>query len=238
MNDLATPHRLDDPIWSALTSRHRHLGTGDDRARRYQPDVAPFAAVAPGGAPDWAALRSVLRAGDEAAILAREPIGNVAGLDTTEIGLVHQMIAVRQRPDGARGDGVIALQPADAADMLELATLTKPGPFSARTHETGRYIGIRDGGRLIAMAGERMRMDGHVEVSAVCVHDEYRGRGLASRLIKLVRQDIEVQGDAAFLHVFSSNLSAIALYEHLGFELRQVFHLVRVRAQGGAAAAG
>jgi predicted GNAT family acetyltransferase len=93
----------------------------------------------------------------------------------------------------------------------------------------GNYIGIRDQGRLIAMAGERMRLDGYVEISAVCVDEAWRGKGLAGRLMKILRSQIEQRGETPFLHVFCDNLSAIGLYERLGFAVRRTFHLSRVK---------
>jgi predicted GNAT family acetyltransferase len=104
--------------------------------------------------------------------------------------------------------------------MLELATLTEPGPFLARTHTMGTFIGIRIGGQLVAMAGERMRFPGYTEVSGVCTHPEFRGRGLARRLSAAVVAGIEARGDQAFLHAWKTNHSAISLYEGLGFKIR------------------
>jgi predicted GNAT family acetyltransferase len=111
--------------------------------------------------------------------------------------------------------------------MLALATLTRPGPFRARTHTLGRFIGIRDSGRLIAMAGERLKLDGFVEISAVCTHPDYRGRGYGGALMKMVGKRILSEGDTPFLHTYADNTVAIALYRRLGFEVRaEVIHAV------------
>lgn len=123
---------------------------------------------------------------------------------------------------------VIPLSQADASAMLELTQKTKPGPFGKRTHEMGRYIGLREHGRLIAMAGERMQLDGYVEISAVCVDDDWRGKGFAARLVTALRDDIEGRGATPFLHVLTDNHAAIGLYERLGFELQRKFFLTRV----------
>ena len=104
--------------------------------------------------------------------------------------------------------------------MVELAALTKPGPFLIRTHELGGYIGIRDQGRLVAMAGERFKLPGFTEVSAVCTHPDYRGRGYAAALTLAVATRIAARGETPFLHTFASNINAIRLYEKLGFVLR------------------
>ena len=112
--------------------------------------------------------------------------------------------------------------------MIALARRTNPGPFGLRTRETGQYLGLRDDGRLVAMAGERMRMPGHVEISAVCVDETHRGRGLAARLMNVLRQRIAARGETPFLHVRDDNTGAIALYERRGFVTRQRFVLYRV----------
>jgi len=103
--------------------------------------------------------------------------------------------------------------------MLALATLTEPGPFLSRTHTMGSFLGIRVRGQLVAMAGERMRFPGYTEVSGVCTHPEFRGRGFARRLSAAVVAGIRVRGDQ-FLHAWQVNSSAISLYEGLGFKVR------------------
>ncbi len=131
-----------------------------------------------------------------------------------------QMVAdtISTPPDGAP---IVPLGDVDAAEMLALATLTRPGPFLARTHELGGFVGIRAGGRLVAMTGTRLRVDGHVEVSAVCTHPDHRGAGHAARLIATVAAAIMAAGDQPFLHTFAHNVGAIGLYERLGFRIRR-----------------
>ena len=220
---------LDRPIWTALTTKQAHLGYGHALARRYHPDVAPFAALAFETPAAYQSLLQLLLPHEQAAILhADEPIGPIDGLQMTRVGVIHQMIARHREAASTDDHEVIRLGDADVKDMLDLVQRTKPGPFGTRTWEMGNYIGIRERGRLIAMGGERMRVEGHVEISAVCVDGDYRGHGLAGRLIKILRREIEQRGDTPFLHVFSDNTSAIGLYERLGFELRRTFHLIRV----------
>ncbi|PCE23227.1 GNAT family N-acetyltransferase [Paraburkholderia acidicola] len=220
---------LDRPIWAALNTHQAHLGYGDALVRRYHPDVAPFAALASETPAAYQALRQLLLPHEQAALLqSAEPIDAIDGLQLTPVGVIHQMIASRVNATHADNAEVIRLGNADAKDMLDLTQKTKPGPFGKRTHEMGHYIGIRDHGRLIAMAGERMHVAGYVEISAVCVDDDYRGRGLAGRLMNVLRSEIEHRGETPFLHVLSHNTSAIGLYERLGFSLRRTFHLIRI----------
>jgi predicted GNAT family acetyltransferase len=223
---------LDRPIWTALTTEQAHLGRGDALARRYDPDVAPFAALASDTPAAYDALYELLLPGEQVAMLSPDAVNGIGPLQANQIGTIHQMVAVRHEAGNLDELEVIRLGQVDAKDMLDLAQRTKPGPFGRRTHEMGNYIGIHDQGRLIAMAGERMRIDGYVEISAVCVDDDWRGRGFAGRLIKLLRKEIEQRGQTPFLHVFSHNSTAIKLYERLGFELRRAFVLTQISRVG------
>nr|WP_315050857.1 GNAT family N-acetyltransferase [uncultured Brevundimonas sp.] len=122
----------------------------------------------------------------------------------------------------------VALRDEDASSMLALATLTEPGPFFAKTHLLGDFYGIRRGGELIAMAGERMKPDGFTEISAVCCHPDHRGHGLAAGLIQLLAWRIAERGETAFLHSYARNTAAIALYERLGFAVRRKVRMIRL----------
>ena len=133
---------------------------------------------------------------------------------------ISQMVAEAPKPAPVDFE-VVELGDADAAEMLELATLTKPGPFFQRTHRLGRFIGVREGGRLAAMCGERLSLPGYTELSAVCTHPAFLGRGYAAGLMSLVTQGIIQRGDVPFLHVYDRNARAIALYERLGWVRRR-----------------
>ena len=121
---------------------------------------------------------------------------------------------------GERGDEIVALGDGDVPEMLALTKLTNPGPFLERTIEMGDYIGVRDGGKLVAMAGERFRVEGWTEISAVCTAPTHRGQGLATKLLRAVAAGIEARGEGVFLHVVATNTGAIRLYEALGFSVR------------------
>jgi predicted GNAT family acetyltransferase len=226
--DRSTQAGLDRPIWSALTTRHAQLAQGNELARRYHPDVAPFAAVASETSAAYQALHQFLQSHEQVVSQTVDPIGPIEGFQMTHRGMIHQMVATRHKSANTDDQGVIQLSNADAKNMLALAERVKLRAFGTRTCEMGNYIGIRDQGRLIAMAGERVRLDGYAEVSAVCVDEDWRGRGLGSRLVNVLRREIERRGETPFLHVFSNNRLGIELYEHLGFELRQTFHLTRI----------
>jgi len=128
-----------------------------------------------------------------------------------------------------------ALEPAvltdqDAAEMRALALMTKPGPFLPLTHRLGRFVGIREEGRLIAMAGERMRVPGFAEVSGVCTHPEHRGRGHAKGLMQVVVRTMLQRGETPFLHAYAAHEATVALYETLGFRIRARMHMMVIAA--------
>jgi predicted GNAT family acetyltransferase len=115
----------------------------------------------------------------------------------------------------------VNLTPADVPEMMELVELTKPGPFAARTITLGSYVGVRSGGHLVAMAGERMKFDGFTEISAVCTHPDHRGQGHSSLLVRTLVRNILDRGETPFLHIFSDNVRAASLYGRLGFARRR-----------------
>lgn len=219
---------LDRPVWATL-QHQPHWADGDARALRFKRDINRFAAARDDGDDSLAALAGLVDAGDDAIYLVQVPrIVLPPGLETVKAAQAVQMLAMRPLvPD--RGEDLQVLGDADAAEMLALATLTEPGPFLARTHTMGRFIGIRMAGRLAAMAGERMRFPGHVEVSGICTHPDFRGRGLARRLSAAVTAEIQRRGDQAFLHAWTTNTAAIALYENLGFATRATMNIALLK---------
>ena len=219
---------LDRPIWASLTTHHADIALRDAQggalARRYPRDVNLFASACDDGEPALRALADLIAPGHPVYVLQAPPIALPPGCRATRGGRGVQMLSTRDLgADGARefarGD-IVALGDADAPEMVALAQLTQPGPFLARTHTMGSFLGVRIDGRLAAMAGERMRFPGHTEVSGVCVHPDFRGRGLARRLSTVVAARIQARGDRPFLHAWADNRAAIALYETLGFVLR------------------
>lgn len=215
---------LDRPVWAALSTLQASLAEGDERAKRFVPDVNLFASTQDDGAEAQAALAALLRPGERIYVLQAPSIIVPSGLRATKAASGVQMVATRPVPDPDAVD-LVPLTDADAPEMLALASLTEPGPFVTRTNQMGRFLGIRRGGKLIAMAGERMRFPGHTELSGVCTHSDFRGQGLARRLSAAVTAAIQRRGDLAFLHAWTTNTPAIALYRSLGFEVRTDVHV-------------
>jgi predicted GNAT family acetyltransferase len=212
---------LDRPVWSSLSTRHTDLAVGGPLARRYAPEVNLFASACDDSASALAALAALVHRGERVYLLQVPHIVMPAGLVAVRSGRGVQMVATRTLESGAADDDILTLSAADASEMLALATLTEPGPFLSRTHMMGTFLGVRIDGRLAAMAGERFRFPGYTEVSGVCTHPDFRGRGLARRLSTVVAARIEARGERPFLHAWKSNVAAIALYRSLGFEVRE-----------------
>ncbi|MFD5746421.1 GNAT family N-acetyltransferase [Streptomyces sp. NPDC127033] len=230
------PHPLDNPARAALTGPHAHLAERYGRLLRYPADMAPWLALPDDpGESDWA--DAAVFAGPGGSLATAGFAGPPpAGWEITFHADGVQMVATGL-PGGrdTGGDAIVPLGPADVPEILDLVERTRPGPFLARTVELGTYLGIRRGGALVAMAGERMHPPGWTEISAVCTDPEFRGRGLAARLVLAVADGIRARGETPFLHAAADNTGAVRLYESLGFEVRRATRFLGVRAPVGAA---
>ena len=225
---MASVHPLDCAAWSALTGRQSHLALLQGDARRFDPAYGVFAAVADRSAASLAGLGALVAAHGDVALLQADPPTEAPGVVVASQDPGVQMTAERLTAGPAPNFEMIPLTDADGPDMLALATLTRPGPFFERTHQLGDFFGVKAGGRLVAMAGERMKPDGFTEVSGVCTHPDHRGRGYAGALMRLVAGRILDRGETPFLHAYASNRGAIALYETLGFTLRREVLMTRL----------
>jgi GNAT superfamily N-acetyltransferase len=232
---MRAPEVLDNAVWHALRGPQSRFALGSARARRFDPEVVPFAALPDAEmADDWEALRHLVGAGGTA-VLFRARIEPPAGwkplmrLACRQMLLDGPPLAPAARPAAHGAPSLEPLAAADAAAMLDLAGRTRPGPFERRTHELGRYLGVREGGRLVAMAGERLRVPGATEISAVCTDPEARGRGLAAALVGELATSIRARGETPFLHVLTDNTPAIRVYEALGFTTRATGDVVALR---------
>ncbi|WP_060882603.1 GNAT family N-acetyltransferase [Streptomyces caniscabiei] len=220
---------LDNAVWTSLDGPHASFAERVGAAARYPADVYAFAALAdPEDPAAWADLHTLVGPG---VVVRVKPVGAVPdGWEVLGGGQGVQLVDTALRAEPAPEAVRLGLD--DVPEILDLVARTGPGPFLKRTVDMGTYLGVRDGGRLVAMAGERLHPPGWTEISAVCTDPEYRGRGLATRLVRAVAAGIRARGDTPFLHASADNLPAIRLYESIGFTLRRSSTIRTVRSPG------
>lgn len=227
---MTAAHPLDRPVWSMLTGRQAALAEGNPAlALRIDRGYGVFGIPADDSPAAAAALAAHCPAGEELWIVdgTRWPL--LPGTSEVKRAMLVQMVAEGPPPTPRDGDPpMIALGDADAAEMAALADHAKPGPWGPKTHLYGPFFGVREEGRLLAMAGQRILLPGMAEVSGVSTWEECRGRGLARALIGHVMRAMVARGETPFLHSYADNASAIGLYESLGFRVRREIHVLAI----------
>ena len=226
-------HPLENVIWQALTMRQTEFAESFGQARRFMPEVTSLGAFREATPDGYESLAGLMGTRGTIALFLDNPYEDHAEWELVASAPLLQMVC-----DDAKAQAnsrtpfdldLVELGIADSPEMMELAALTKPGPFGKRTHELGTFLGIRREGELVAMAGERLRVPGYTEVSAVCTHPEHTGHGYARELMTEVMRRIRSRGETPFLHVREDNRRAIELYERLGFRQRRRVHLSVLR---------
>jgi ribosomal protein S18 acetylase RimI-like enzyme len=224
---------LDNPAWHALHGPHVTLAERLPLAARYRPDVAPFAALPDDPAADaWDDLRTLVGPGHVAVLFRAAAEVPPAWEVLFRIDAVQMVLDQLITATGSVPARIEALADGDVPAMMDLVSRTRPGPFLPRTIELGTYLGIKLDGALVAMAGERMRLDGHTEVSAVCTDPAFRGRGFAAALVRAAAGRAQARGHVPFLHVAVTNEPAIKLYDSLGFSTRRSVDAIGARVPG------
>ena len=225
---------LDNPIWNALRTEQRTLAISQNGASRFPPAIGPLAGSPDQSLESYDALRVLAGPGGLLVLFLPAPPLLPGAWSLFREGILTQMVC----PKPARFDPTLlaesaklrSLGPSDIPAMIELATLTEPGPFRDKTIDLGNFYGVFVEERLMAMAGQRMRLPGFVEVSAVCTHPDARGRGYAGILMSRVTQDIRDEGKTPFLHAYESN-PAVSLYRKLGFTHRRTLRLAVIKRE-------
>jgi ribosomal protein S18 acetylase RimI-like enzyme len=224
------------PVWSSVSSRHASLGKAEGAAVAYDMDVSVLGGLRE---PSEAALTDLGNLVGPGAI-----IGLMGPLDELPLGAgwrqlarpeIHQMVC--EQPAPFFEQEFIELGPGDVDDMIELVAATEPGPFAKRTIEMGTYLGVRDGGKLVAMAGERLKPEGWTEISGVCTDASARGKGYAASLVGELLRRIVARGERSFLHVVKGSPSeavALGVYERLGFRTARDMCVNVVRNESGS----
>jgi predicted GNAT family acetyltransferase len=220
-------HVLDRPVWNALRTRQSEFAIGNERARRFLSEISLLTGTRDDEPESQAQLAELVKDSGPLIVLQVAPVRVQAGLRILSNATCIQMTADHLSGDAGALEGRIEpLGQSDWKEMHALAGLTKPGPFEAQTPRLGSFWGIRENGVLLAMAGERMKMPGHHEVSGVCSHPDARGRGYARALSAYVAARILARGETPFLHAYTTNVAAIRLYETLGFRARTEVNVV------------
>ncbi|HLP93763.1 MAG TPA: GNAT family N-acetyltransferase [Saprospiraceae bacterium] len=223
---LSTFFKLDSPAWYSLHEAHQHFNIGNEVIRLYQPDVCPFGGVLPPSEDNMALLGSMIAPGTTFFLL-----GDLPPLPPG-FELLHELPCVQMVCphfiEVSPSERLVCLNDDYVLDLVDLVQLVQPGYFQSKTCEMGEYFGIFQDGRLVAAAGERMRMDDFTEVSAVVTHPDFGGRGYAKQLVAhVVNKNLEA-GKIPYLHVAEHNTPAIGLYEKLGFATRRVIPLRKI----------
>jgi ribosomal protein S18 acetylase RimI-like enzyme len=229
---------LDNPVWNALCTTHACFAEGDDLAKQYPPEVGPFAAIRDLSSASFESLARLLGPEGVAGVFLDSPSEHASWSIIRSLRVLQMVWANSAAPANAalaEKGAIEDLGGPDVEDMLALTRLTEPGPFGTRTYELGSYLGIRQEGQLVAMAGERFRPLGYTEISAVCTHPEYQGHGYASALISALVCEIIARGEIPFLHVVEDNASAIRLYLKLGFETRRFVNIAVLKRDAARA---
>jgi ribosomal protein S18 acetylase RimI-like enzyme len=222
-------HILDNPVWEALSTEDARLNCGNDAVRYFAEDVSPFVGMKHWDDHDLAILEKELPADRSFSVMIADQVRIPACFEIVFTTPLYQMVCTRFQPIFDSSLSMRQLGDADVPAMLELTSLTKPGPFLQHTIDFGNYVGIYQNGELLAMAGERLHVKGYTEVSAVCTHPAHLGKGYASHLMSHACETVIQQGNIPFLHVKQDNTRAIAKYEHLGFSIRSAFYFAVIR---------
>lgn len=207
---------LRNPIWESLNGHHKRFAVGTENVAHYPFDVTFGVGLKYNSDDELSELADMVEPGLTVGIFGKSSHDTPQWI-TIFSGSGRQMVCQERIPIPEHIVEILTLDTEDVPDMLALIKLTEPGPYLQRTIEMGPYFGIRDQGQLVAMAGGRMWTPHYREISAVCTHPGYRGKGYAGLLISILVNHYFDAGFTPFLHVSPDNTGAIRLYKQLGF---------------------
>jgi predicted GNAT family acetyltransferase len=221
MPNTEAAHVLDNPVWHALNTHQARFAVGTDLVKRYLPDIAIFVAFEQMNDSVRRDLEEVVAPGEVVGVAGLDPAKDLLGWTVHVRLTVIQMVCEQPPAVPESAEEIVTLTADDVPEMTDLIKLTQPGPFAKRTIELGHYVGIRKDGRLVAISGERFHLPGYREISAVCTHPDYRGKGYARLLVSTLVNENWARGDIPFLAVEPDHVPATKLYESLNFRPRQ-----------------
>ncbi len=220
MSTTQVGHVLDNPVWYALNSYHAHFASGTKLVKRYPPEINMAVALANHSDAAIRDLEKMIEHAESIILFEANPPQNLPGWVVQRALKGVQLVCDQRSPQPESNLQIVELNKSNVPEMLNLIELTHPGPFASRTIEMGRFIGIRQQGQLVTMAGERFRLTGYCEISAVCTHPAWQGRGYGRFLTSVLVNGIWDRGETPFLHVLPENTVAYHLYESMGFHRR------------------
>ncbi len=228
----ATPDykKLDNPVWHSLTEKHTCFSEGNAIAKRYQPNLLLFAGIPAPGEKISSHLDAVVEPGES--IFLFEPLPSLPSRYTVEAVVECCQMVCKHPVNSPYNPNIRQLSFADETAMFELMKEVFPGYYLRETWRVGNYYGIFEGGKLVAMAGERFCMNGFTEISAVATRPGYTGRGYASQLVSHLQQQNLDAGIIPFLHTGATNSRAIAVYEKLGYVTRRLVTVSMLKRNG------
>jgi ribosomal protein S18 acetylase RimI-like enzyme len=212
-------HLLQNPVYHALISGDQHLSFGEGNVKYFDEQVSPFAGFEHGYEKGFSDLYDIFSAGRKILYAAPFPIIQPAGWQLQHEIKGLQFVYESDKEIKNEFPNIIPLEEKDINQMVQLAKLTKPGPFGTGTIKFGSYHGIFDNEKLVAMTGQRLHVQNFTEISAVCTHPDYNGKGYANSLLQHQLQIILQNNQQPFLHVREDNVRAIEIYQRLGFTI-------------------
>lgn len=225
--EIESEDYLDNVVWASLSEAQPDHVERNQRGARYRPEFAPFGASQDYGEESVAEIAAMLQPEQRLSLFTMHKPAIPAGYDVVREAAAYQMIAAKKFAPSSDAR-IVQLGAEDVAQMLKLVELTEPGPFNKRTNELGNFWGIREQDQLVAMAGIRMTAGKYIEISAVCTHPDWRGKGLGRLMMEHLSATIQQGGHVPFLHVFSTNASAVRLYRELGFRVARTMQLTAI----------
>ena len=220
---------LDNPIWSALTTGSARFSSGNEKYRLLIPEMGFFAGLPDYHAENLSYLATQIQSQTQVILFTPGAISLGEEWEVMIDRELMQMVCERDYTGNEQLEGVECLKVADIPEMLTLTDLTKPGPFLSKTFDFGGYLGIKKGGKLASMAGYRLQPGNFTEISAVCTHPDYLGQGLSKKVMSQLLQNLQLEGQTPFLHLYSDNYPALELYKRLGFAPSNLLRVYRLK---------